>query len=34
METAFTHYKYMRIFLDLKGIKLRSQWRWSDLAEI
>ena len=32
METPFSHYKSMGIFLDLSGSKLRTQW--SDLAEI
>ena len=32
METAFSHYKSMRIFLDAQGQLIRSQW--SDLVEI
>ena len=32
METPFSHYKCMGIFLDLKDSLLRSQW--FDLAEI
>ena len=32
LETAFSHYKSIVMFLDLKGSLLRSQW--ADLAEI
>ena len=32
METAFSNYKSMGNLLDVQGH--RSQWQWSDLAEI